>query len=433
MLSLLLGVTCFFFLWNSNPVHGVLSLVLVGLTLAGTLLGRGLEFPALLIVLVYVGAVTVLFIFVVIMVNLRATPASYVTAEAPAVWFLLVGLLVWTTLATENPLFLNFVSLSFGYPGEGSLNLQTLGFYLYGTERVYFVFVVGLILFVAIVSAICLSLVGGENYRTQEFYSQIRRSNGVFNFNSSSVRSSIPRFQRRGATLLGGGFFSFSEGVENLNEIFFVLLGVSCVLFFLLRRGWWWTSLGGTLSVWVLQVLFFFPSVGAAALSLFFIFFRFAGGVKLLSGLFSPRGAVLAVGSILPTGGEENEDNNSSSTENEEVSEWKQNGWASEEEFEAAVDRREILIWGLILGGAIVLLLISLAFFYFEVAPPSGWPSFPTLPPGWPSVPIFPPNWPELISPCSSEEPTPSKPPAGTSNSVVRAVRAYAKYTLRRS
>ena len=76
---------------------------------------------------------------------------------------------------------------------EAHLNFQTLGFYLYGTERVYLVFVVGLILFVAMVSAICLSLVGGENYRTQELYSQIRRSNGIFNFNSSSLRKKTDR------------------------------------------------------------------------------------------------------------------------------------------------------------------------------------------------------------------------------------------------
>jgi len=199
MLSLLLGVTCFFFLWSSNPVHGVLSLVVVGLILAGTLLGQGLEFPALLIVLVYVGAVTVLFIFVVIMVNLRATPVSYITAEAPLVWTLLVGLLFFSGVAVHKS-HTTFTGLfeKNGFPGEGHLNLQTLGFYLYGTERVYFVFVVGLILFVAIVSAICLSLVGGENYRTQEFYSQIRRSNGVFNFNSSSLSSLTSRSRRRG-------------------------------------------------------------------------------------------------------------------------------------------------------------------------------------------------------------------------------------------
>lgn len=58
--------------------------------------------------------------------------------------------------------------------------MVTLGWHLYGTERVVGVLTVGLVLFVAMVSAICLSLVTGENYRTQEFYSQIRKPNAVF-------------------------------------------------------------------------------------------------------------------------------------------------------------------------------------------------------------------------------------------------------------
>jgi len=185
-----LGLLVSFFLWSANPVHGVLSLVVVGLALAGTLLGGGLEFPALLIVLVYVGAVTVLFIFVVIMVNLRATPVSYLTAEAPAVWLVLAGV-VGVTLWTSTGVSTSSVGEVLYLPHlEGYLNLETLGYHLYGTQRVYFVFVVGLVLFVAMVAAICLSLVGGENYRTQEFYSQIRRSNGVFTFVHPSTRKS---------------------------------------------------------------------------------------------------------------------------------------------------------------------------------------------------------------------------------------------------
>lgn len=179
MLLILLIVTCFFFVWSANPVHGVLTLVVTGLILAGVLLGEGLEFPALLIVLVYVGAVTVLFIFVVMMVNLRATPVSYLTAESSTVWFLL-GLTLWTYFTPVSlPKGLTMVAVVTPYL-EGYLNLSTLGFLLYGTERVYAVFLVGLVLFIAMVAAICLSLVGGENYRTQEFYSQIRRSNAVF-------------------------------------------------------------------------------------------------------------------------------------------------------------------------------------------------------------------------------------------------------------
>lgn len=177
-LSLLIGVSSVIFVAGVNPVHGVLTLVVVGLSFAGVLLGEALEFPALIVVLVYVGAVTVLFIFVVMMVNLRGSPTSYVTAESTLLWGLLAGTLVAATSAsTAGGEQLLPVT---GIPLEQTSNLAQLGFLLYGTERVYGVFLVGGVLFVAMVAAICLSLVGGENYRTQEFYTQIRRPNAVF-------------------------------------------------------------------------------------------------------------------------------------------------------------------------------------------------------------------------------------------------------------
>lgn len=169
-------LTCVLFLWSANPVHGVLTLVVVGCALATGLLIHGLEFTALLVLLVYVGAVTVLFVFVVMMVNLRATPAAYVTAEAATVWATLaIGLTVGVTYTPG-------ITTTFFGPTllTGQLNLSTVGYLLYATENVAAVVVVGLILFIAMVSAICLSLVSGENYRTQEFYSQIRKSNAVF-------------------------------------------------------------------------------------------------------------------------------------------------------------------------------------------------------------------------------------------------------------
>lgn len=171
--ALVVLLTCLFFVWSTNPVHGVLSLVALGLGFAAVLLGRGLEFPALIVVVVYVGAVTVLFVFVVMMVNLRATPASYVTAESVGLW----GVAAAAVVATAG-------DIPTGRPVAPALhrgaNLETLGWHLYGTERLFGVLTVGLILFVAMVSAICLSLVTGENYRTQEFYSQIRKPNAVF-------------------------------------------------------------------------------------------------------------------------------------------------------------------------------------------------------------------------------------------------------------
>jgi len=171
--ALVVVLTCFFFVWSTNPVHGVLSLVALGLGFAAVLLGRGLEFPALIVVVVYVGAVTVLFVFVVMMVNLRATPASYVTAESVGLWAVAAAAATAgsSTSAAVHP---------GGLVLHRGSNLETLGWHLYGTERLFGVLTVGLILFVAMISAICLSLVTGENYRTQEFYSQIRKPNAVF-------------------------------------------------------------------------------------------------------------------------------------------------------------------------------------------------------------------------------------------------------------
>jgi len=175
-LLLLVVATCLLFLWSANPVHGVLTLVVVGCALATGLLIHGLEFTALLVLLVYVGAVTVLFVFVVMMVNLRATPVAYVTAEAIVMWLILaVGLAAGAANTSVNTYVSSELILLTGH-----LNLSTVGYLLYATESVAVVAVVGLVLFTAMISAICLSLVSGENYRTQEFYSQIRKSNAVF-------------------------------------------------------------------------------------------------------------------------------------------------------------------------------------------------------------------------------------------------------------
>lgn len=172
--ALVVVLTCLFFVWSTNPVHGVLSLVALGLGFAAVLLGRGLEFPALIVVVVYVGAVTVLFVFVVMMVNLRATPASYVTAESVGLWAVAAAAAAAGSSTSAAGFYPTGLVLH-----RGS-NLETLGWHLYGTERLFGVLTVGLILFVAMISAICLSLVTGENYRTQEFYSQIRKPNAVF-------------------------------------------------------------------------------------------------------------------------------------------------------------------------------------------------------------------------------------------------------------
>lgn len=171
--TLLLGVTLagLLFAWSSNPVHGVLTLVGVGLGFAGGLLTHGAEFTAFIVVLVYVGAVTILFIFVVMMVNLRATSNAYTLAEAPVVWLVLAGGLV--PMGGPNRVVGG---------GDHPDNLTAVGTLLYTSDLVVVTTTTAGVLFVAMVAAICLSLVSAENYRTQEFYTQIRRNNSLFGF-----------------------------------------------------------------------------------------------------------------------------------------------------------------------------------------------------------------------------------------------------------
>jgi len=169
------------FVVSTNPVHGVLTLVLVGLGLSSYLLGQGLEFISFVVILVYVGAVTVLFIFVVMMVNLRATQYSYVLVDTPYLWAILAVTLLVPTLSfyreSQVSVLVN-TRLSLGLTG----NLAEVGSLIYGTDRVEATLYVAGVLFVAMVAAICLSFVESQNYRTQEYYTQIRRNNALFGF-----------------------------------------------------------------------------------------------------------------------------------------------------------------------------------------------------------------------------------------------------------
>jgi len=63
----------FFVIISRNPVHSILSLILVFFNAASLLIILGAEFLAMLFVIVYVGAVAVLFLFVIMMLNIKVT------------------------------------------------------------------------------------------------------------------------------------------------------------------------------------------------------------------------------------------------------------------------------------------------------------------------------------------------------------------------
>lgn len=161
-----------------NPVHSVLWLILTFLSSAGLFVLLGAEFVAMLLVIVYVGAVAVLFLFVVMMLDvdfaaLRAEMAKYMPLA------LLIGVVilmqlalavgVWTASPEAEGLRANIT------PGMAEVqNTRALGLILYDKYILLFQ-LAGLILLVAMVGAILLTLRHRQNIKRQDVLAQMYR------------------------------------------------------------------------------------------------------------------------------------------------------------------------------------------------------------------------------------------------------------------
>jgi len=136
-----------------NPVHAVLWLVLAFFTAAAHWLVLKAEFLAIVLVLVYVGAVMVLFLFVVMMLdinfdNLRKGFRSYIPVGATVGALVLIEMAL--TLAGSR------LAVSGGSAAAGGGNTKALGALVY-TEYVYPFEIAAVILLVAIIAAIALT------------------------------------------------------------------------------------------------------------------------------------------------------------------------------------------------------------------------------------------------------------------------------------
>jgi NADH-quinone oxidoreductase subunit J len=157
-----------------NPVHSVLWLILSFFNAAGLMLLVGAEFIAMLVVIVYVGAVAVLFLFVVMMLDVDfASLRSGFTRNLPfgiIVAFVLLGEIVIALFARQaGPAFANH-----GIAAAAEPNIVALGQLLY--SRYLFAFeLAGLILLVAMIGAIVLTHRSRRDTRPQKVWKQIAR------------------------------------------------------------------------------------------------------------------------------------------------------------------------------------------------------------------------------------------------------------------
>ena len=146
----------FFTVISRNPVHSVLWLILAFLSSAGLFVLLGAEFVAMLMIVVYVGAVAVLFLFVVMMLDV-----DFAELKAEMAKYMPLALLMKKMVAAA------------GHAG-GQAQHQALGAILY--DQYFLLFQLsGLILLVAMIGAIVLTLRHRTDVKRQDILAQIYR------------------------------------------------------------------------------------------------------------------------------------------------------------------------------------------------------------------------------------------------------------------
>ncbi len=162
-----------------NPVHAVLFLILAFFNAAGLFVMLGAEFIAMMLVIVYVGAVAVLFLFVVMMLDinfeeLRRGLRRHIPLGAFVGTVLLAELIWFYTSWEMDPAALSRVA-SPAPDAAVITNTHALGLVLY-TQYVYLFQVAGLILLVAMIGAITLTLRKRSGVLRQDISKQVNRS-----------------------------------------------------------------------------------------------------------------------------------------------------------------------------------------------------------------------------------------------------------------
>jgi NADH-quinone oxidoreductase subunit J len=183
--SIVLVLSALMVVSSRNPVHSVLYLIFAFFNAAGLFVLMGAEFLAMILVVVYVGAVAVLFLFVVMMLDI-----DFADLKKGALQYLPFGALIGLALMSELVIVGSVWAfapaahdaLASATPA-GMTNTEALGHVLY-TNYVYYFQIAGLVLLVAMIGAIVLTLrqrpgvrrqvISVQNARTPEMAMEMR-------------------------------------------------------------------------------------------------------------------------------------------------------------------------------------------------------------------------------------------------------------------
>lgn len=159
-----------------NMVIAVIFLILAFFNVAGLFILLGAEYLAVLLIVVYVGAIAVLFLFVVMMLNADAKITEDVNRKKPLITMLIVILFCEIFLITKFST-INYVEMSPQFPTPKDIhNTKAIGKILY-TDFILPFQIAGAILFVAMIGAIVLTMKTETRYiRKQNISKQVSRN-----------------------------------------------------------------------------------------------------------------------------------------------------------------------------------------------------------------------------------------------------------------
>jgi len=178
--------SAFMVIASKNPVHSVLFLILTFVNASGLFMMLGAEFLAMILIVVYVGAVAVLFLFVVMMldvdfVELRQGFLNYLPVGGLVGLVVLIELVLVLGATVINPAAVKVIATPIA---SDVSNTEALGLVLY-TRYIYFFQIAGLVLLVAMIGAIVLTLqhkvrvkrqsIPAQNARTKETAMEVRK------------------------------------------------------------------------------------------------------------------------------------------------------------------------------------------------------------------------------------------------------------------
>ena len=160
-----------------NPVHSVLFLILAFVNAAGLFVLLGAEFLAMILIVVYVGAVAVLFLFVVMMLDV-----DFAELRQGFLQYLPIGGLVGVVFLAELLLVVGAWAIGPGVPSTIAAkiptdipNTQALGLVLY-TRYIFYFQAAGVVLLVAMIGAIVLTLRHKPSVKRQDISAQVARN-----------------------------------------------------------------------------------------------------------------------------------------------------------------------------------------------------------------------------------------------------------------